>query len=112
MGDFNKLLDSSDKLGDRPLIPSLVHAFNSCLYNCGFFEVASSGPKSTWTNKNWDSHRYIREKLDRAFSNADWQVAFPKGHCLTLPRLHFDHHPIMVSTDGWEPHRPLKQFLY
>ena len=29
MEDFNKLLDSSAKLGDRPLFPSLVHAFNS-----------------------------------------------------------------------------------
>ena len=29
MEDFNKLLDSSDKLGGRSLVPSLVHAFNS-----------------------------------------------------------------------------------
>uniref|UniRef100_A0A7N2LHW2 Uncharacterized protein n=1 Tax=Quercus lobata TaxID=97700 RepID=A0A7N2LHW2_QUELO len=29
MGDFNELLDSSDKLGGRSLVPSLVHAFNS-----------------------------------------------------------------------------------
>ena len=75
-------------------------------------KVASSGPKCTWTNKNWDWRHHIREKLDRAFSNADWQVAFPKGHCLTLARLHSDHHPIMVYMDGWEPHRRLKQFLY
>ena len=103
MGDFNKLLNSSNKLGGRPLIPSRVHAFHSCL---------SSGPRCTWTNKNWDWRRHIRERLDKAFSNADGQVAFPKGHCLTLPRLHSEHHPIMVSMDGWDPHRPMKQFLY
>lgn len=71
MGDFNELLDSSDKLGGRPLIPSRVHAFNSCLYNGGPFKVASSRPKCTWTNKNWDWRRHIREKLDRAFNNVD-----------------------------------------
>ena len=40
MRDFNELLNSSDKLGGRPLIPSRVHAFHSCL---------SSRPMSTWT---------------------------------------------------------------
>lgn len=72
MGDFSELLNSPDKLGGRPLIPSRVHALHSRL---------SSGPRCTWTNKNWDWRRHIRERLDRAFRNADWQVASPKGHC-------------------------------
>lgn len=31
MGDFNELLDTTDKLGGRPLIASRVHAFHECL---------------------------------------------------------------------------------
>ena len=85
MGDFNELLNSLDKLGGRPLILSRVHAFHSCLSNCGLFEVASSGPRCAWTSNNWDWRRHIRERLDRAFSIADWQVAFPKGYSFNSP---------------------------
>ena len=56
----------------RGLKTNNVHAFHSCLSNCGLFEVASSGLRCTWTNKNWDWRRHMRERLDRALSNADW----------------------------------------
>ena len=67
MGDFNELLESNDKLGGRPLISSRVQAFNACLSTCGPFDLATSGPTCTWTNKNWDWKRHIRENLNKAF---------------------------------------------
>lgn len=39
-------------------------------------------------------------------------MLFTKGHCLTLPRLHSDHHPIIVSTKGWEQRSPVNQFIF
>lgn len=113
-GWFNELLDLTDKIGGRPLIPSRVHAFHDCLTQCGLFDLATSGPNCTRTNKNWDWWQHTREKLDWAFINAEWQVLFlfPKGHCLTLPRFHSYHHPIIISTDGWEKQSSLKQFIF
>lgn len=67
MGDFNELLESNDKLGGWLLISSRVQAFNACLSTCGLFDLATSGPTCTWTNKNWDWKRHIREKLGKAF---------------------------------------------
>ena len=69
MGDFNELLESTDKIGGRDLIPSRVQAFDNCLKRCGFFELASSGPNCTWTNKSWNWSKHIKEKLDKAFCN-------------------------------------------
>ena len=80
MGDFNELLDATDKIGGQPLIASCVHAFQECLNQCGLFDPATSGTNCTWTNKNWDWRWYIREKLDRAFINANWQVLFPLSY--------------------------------
>ena len=114
MGDFNEILDTTDKIGGQPLIASHVYAFHECLNQCSHFDLITSGPNCIWTNKNWDRRWrwHIREKLDRAFINAEWQVLFPKGHCLTLPRFHSDHCPIIMSTEGWERHSPIKQLIF
>ena len=57
--------------------------------------------------------KLVREKLDRAFHNAAWQLLlFPNAHCLTLPKFHSDHHPTIVSTNEWESHSSNKQFLF
>lgn len=112
MGVFNELLDSNDKLGGRPLLSSRVQAFHSCLTTCGLLELATSGPKCTWANKHSDWRCHFRERLDRAFHNAAWQLLFPKAHCLTLPRFHSDHHPIIASTEGWETAAPQKHFFF
>lgn len=52
MGNFNDLLYTKDELGGRPLIASLVHAFNDYLNYCDLFYLTTSGPHCTWTNKN------------------------------------------------------------
>ena len=39
-------------------------------------------------------------------------MLFPKGHSLTLPRFHSNHHPLIMSTEGWECHSVLKQFMF
>ena len=59
-GDFNELLESTDKIGGRDLIPSRVQAFDNCLKHCGLFELASSGPNCTWTNKSWNWSKHIK----------------------------------------------------
>ena len=112
MGDFNELLESTDKIGGRDLIPSRVQAFDNCLKWCGFFELASSGPNCTWTNKSWNWSKHIKEKLDKAFCNNEWQFLFPQAHGLTLLRTHSDHHLISVSIEGWNTQKPHYTFIF
>ena len=111
MGDFNELLESMDKIGGRDLIPSWMQAFDDCLKWCGFFELASSGPNCTWTNKSWNWSKHIKEKLDRAFCNNEWQFLFPRAHGLTLLRMHLDHYPINVPIEGWNTQKPHYTFI-
>ncbi|XP_028091500.1 uncharacterized protein LOC114291824 [Camellia sinensis] len=97
MGDFNELLTSVDKFGGRPINLSRALKFKECMDHCGMLDLGFSGPKFTWTNLR-NTGALIRERLDRAWNNHDWQLLFPETKILHLPCIHSDHCPILLNT--------------
>ena len=64
LGDFNSLLQASDKLGGKPIDPS---------YSQGLVNGRSG-------------NALIKERLDRGICNSAWRLFFPKASIINLPR--------------------------
>ena len=52
-----------------------------------------------------EGHGHVYERLDRASGNQAWRLQFPEMRVKVLPRIKFDHHPILVqlnySSESW-----------
>lgn len=94
-GDFNDVLNSSEKFGGNLPAIGRCKAFNNMLTSCGLIDLAFKGPSFTWCNKR-QGVRKIEERLDRVVSNADWRLLFPEAEVRHLPRLHSDHCPVIL----------------
>ena len=97
-GDFNELLEVSDKRDGVPRAHSQMQMFREVLDHCGFVDLGYSGPDFTW--HGWRRGELIWERLDRGVANYDWVSRFPAAriqhfHCYTL-----DHRPILLSLNG------------
>ncbi|KAL1127560.1 hypothetical protein V6Z11_A13G186900 [Gossypium hirsutum] len=88
--DFNAILSSSKKLGGMskgrrcPLFGDFVGKTE--LHDLGYRE-----PPFTW-------HRgLLFERLDRALGNNAWVQRFPNSLVTHLPKIKFDHRPLLLS---------------
>ena len=94
IGDFNEILKTKEKIGDRIRSNAQMQAFWGALDFCGFVDLGYTGPEFTWHSQR---HGYlIWERLDRGVANYDWVSKFPAA---TIRHLHchtFDHHPISL----------------
>jgi hypothetical protein len=51
--------------------------FQDVLQECGVEDLGFEGDRFTWRNNNHRVEGYIRERLDRAVANIEWQEMFP-----------------------------------
>lgn len=98
LGDFNDILDPSEKQGGAPFDPRSSMEFQEALDTAGLCDLGSSRPRFTWWGGRSHNYDRLMKRLDRATSNADWRLAFPNGGVRVLPRLKSDHHPIFLDT--------------
>ncbi|KAL0411811.1 UNVERIFIED_CONTAM: putative mitochondrial protein [Sesamum latifolium] len=95
-GNFNELLDQSEKKGgpNRPLWQ--IKNFRKALENCNLSDLGYTGTPFTWNNR----HRHpdtVYERLDRACANPAWIQRFQHA---TVSHLHTncsDHNPILIK---------------
>ena len=73
---------------------------------CGLMDLGFQGPRFTWTNKSLIWQTNIKEQLDRGLGNVGWKLLFPAVEIHYLPRVKFDHYPILLITDSLEPKSP------
>uniref|UniRef100_A0A803LLL4 Uncharacterized protein n=1 Tax=Chenopodium quinoa TaxID=63459 RepID=A0A803LLL4_CHEQI len=76
MGDMNEVLSQNEKMGGRPVANSQGAHFSEWVDAAGLIDLGSNGPKFTWDNGR-EGIDLIRERLDRALSNAEWLRAYP-----------------------------------
>ncbi|XP_021828885.1 uncharacterized protein LOC110769256, partial [Prunus avium] len=87
-GDFNDMLNKSDKLGGAPI--RRLRGFKPWFDQHAMCDLGFSGPKYTWTNKK------VLERIDRAVCNTQWRSLFADAHVIHLPRTKSDHSPLKI----------------
>ncbi|GLT77972.1 hypothetical protein SLA2020_495240 [Shorea laevis] len=97
-GDFNDVVDQSEKFRGAPISQHRVQAFTSCMNDCQMMDLGFIGGRFTWVNMQSDGH-VIRERLDRVWCNADWKLNFSEASVFHLPRVHSDHCPLLLDLD-------------
>ncbi|KAL0449431.1 UNVERIFIED_CONTAM: hypothetical protein Slati_1499500 [Sesamum latifolium] len=75
-GDFNEILDHSEKQSGLPRPVWQLRAFHLALDNAGLFDLGYSSELFTWCNRR-EEPSTILERLDRALGNNYRQLFFP-----------------------------------
>jgi hypothetical protein len=93
IGDFNEILFSHEKEGGNPRPPSFMQAFQDALTDCDLEDLGFSGDNFTWKRGR------IRERLDKAVANGEWNIMHPGAVLQHLEYTKSDHRPILLDTD-------------
>ncbi|XP_028751829.1 uncharacterized protein LOC114711579 [Neltuma alba] len=94
LGDFNSYLNPKDKIGGAPPGNQTMSHFRTCLNSCDLLELPVVGDKFTWEREG------VRERLDWAFCNFDWEISHPHFKCFHQLRFKSDHRVIMVTGEN------------
>ncbi|GLT69032.1 hypothetical protein SLA2020_412150 [Shorea laevis] len=65
IGDFNHILDQSEKFGGNPPSQTRMEAYLNCMNACNMIDLGFIGNRFTWINCKFSS-QLIKERLDRA----------------------------------------------
>lgn len=95
-GDFNLMLNSSEKLGGNPVDFQLSKLFNDTLIACDLYDFGFYGNKFTWAN-NQPNKVHIKERIDRFCATINWINSFPRFLNKHLLRYTSDHNPIVLD---------------
>jgi hypothetical protein len=69
-GDFNLLLNSSEKFGGNGIDHHHTRMFNETLNHCDLIDLGYNGTKFTWANNHYDN-THINERIDRFCANSN-----------------------------------------
>lgn len=99
LGDFNEIVDLSEKCGGAIRSEAQMDRFRSTLSECNLGDLGYLGSKFTWSNKRENSE-FNQERLDRAVATPSWCANFPNVSVETLPVLNSDHKPLLLHFDS------------
>jgi exonuclease III len=77
IGDFNFVLDQSEKLGGCHVASSSHCPFRNFIDHHGLVDLGFVGNPYTWFN-NMNGFATIKERLDRTLASLDWVHLYPK----------------------------------
>ncbi|XP_041025339.1 uncharacterized protein LOC121265718 [Juglans microcarpa x Juglans regia] len=95
-GDFNKILQQSDKICGASRPYKQIEEFRQAVECCGLNDIQSYGQEFTWSN-NRNGREFTKEKIDRALGNKEWNDLYIYGVCNVLPAIKSDHSPLSIS---------------
>ena len=96
-GDFNELIDNSEKCGGPDRAEGTFGAFRSFLSQNDLFDLKHSGSYLSWRGRR-HSH-LVQCRLDRSISNSDWTDLFPSCRSVYLRFEGSDHRPLISFLD-------------
>ncbi|KAK3189117.1 hypothetical protein Dsin_028678 [Dipteronia sinensis] len=108
VGDFNEVLDCSEKLEGVPKNWKLLAGFREALDDCGLEDLGYVGPPFTWCNKH-EGDALIQERHDRCIGSLDWKLSFPDFKVSHLDYWRSDHRPILLEFSD-SPGDPTEQW--
>uniref|UniRef100_A0A7N2MCG6 Uncharacterized protein n=1 Tax=Quercus lobata TaxID=97700 RepID=A0A7N2MCG6_QUELO len=95
--DFNCLYSNLDKKGGRYLNEGSTKSFSNFVHGTGPIDLGFIGSRFTWSNKR-EGLANIKELLDKAVCNQEWQCLFPKARVKHLIASTSNHAPIILDT--------------
>lgn len=97
-GDFNDLLDNSEKVGGLVRWEGSFVAFRSFVTQAGLWDIQHTGNHLSWRGTRYN--HFIQSRLDRALANCRWSENFPASYCEYLSFEGSDHRPLMTYLDN------------
>jgi hypothetical protein len=110
-GDFNEIIDDSEKLGEKRRVLWQMVDFQRTLQECELHDLGFSRPKFTWSNGQ-EGSSFIQERLDRAVGNCEWRWMFPEMAVDILAARSSDHTPILIACERQKLWKPSKNFRF
>lgn len=96
-GDFNDLLDNTEKVGGPLRWEGSFLAFRSFVSQSGLWDLPHAGNHLSWRGVRHE--HFIQSRLDRAMANCSWSELFPAGRSIYLRFEGSDHRPILTLFD-------------
>jgi hypothetical protein len=107
LGDFNLIRGAQDKNNSNINWP-LVNAFNDTIARLALREVARSGARFTWSNRQRNPIRCV---LDRVLVSPEWELQFPLLSLRATTSLGLDHSPLVLDSGGVLPKKQPRFFF-
>lgn len=92
-GDFNEIIDNSEKCGGPERAEGTFCAFRSFLSTNGLFDLKHCGSSLSWRGKRYK--HLVQCRLDRTLCNAEWSDLFPSCRSQYLRYEGSDHRPLV-----------------
>ncbi|XP_061361871.1 uncharacterized protein LOC133305628 [Gastrolobium bilobum] len=93
LGDFNSVLNASEKIGGKEICWSSLNDIQECFSSCDISDIGFKGPDFTWKRGK------LQERLDKACSNEAWNLSWPNSILSHLPYFNSDHRHILLIQD-------------
>lgn len=97
-GDFNEIIDNSEKEGGPLRAKGSVAAFRNLLEHCDLFDLKHSGNSLSWRGKR--RTHLVLCRLDRAMINSLWSEKFPTARSHYMEFNGSDHRPLISIFDS------------
>lgn len=110
VGDFNYIIDPSEKKGGNPHKISKRFSFIQCIMDCELVDAGYSGSTFTLCN-GWCPKRRIWQRLDRVLVNHNWLNLFDSTTVSHLVRTGSDH-SLLLSQVKHKMSNPVKLFKF
>ncbi|KAL9151827.1 hypothetical protein ABFS82_11G077500 [Erythranthe guttata] len=95
-GDFNEILNNTEKEGGISRLPGHIEAFRDALEFCELTDIGFEGFPYTWSN-NREAPDTVRSRIDRVCANNAWLHLFPQSRVQHLELPGSDHVPILFE---------------
>ncbi|GKB19463.1 RNA-directed DNA polymerase, eukaryota, reverse transcriptase zinc-binding domain protein [Tanacetum coccineum] len=101
LGDFNVILDPSERSAGSSSITSSMIDFRECLAKIEVEDLVRSGLRFTWNKSPGRTTDGLLKKLDRVLSNFGFVEKFSNANAQFLPFVVSDHSPsVLVIPNG------------
>ncbi|CAN1820416.1 hypothetical protein LINPERHAP1_LOCUS29088 [Linum perenne] len=90
MGDFNALIDGSEKEGGLPLRNESTEPFKDFISANELMDLGFTGQRYTWTNFHVGNGN-IKERLDKSLCTQSWRRKFDTAYLFHEPMIESDH---------------------
>lgn len=99
LGDFNYILNESNKQGDKLFqVNKDIKKFRGFIQRFGLIDLDFRRPKQTWCN-NRSGNAWVWEQYDRVFAFEIWLDLFPEASNLHISRFASDHYPLLLTSE-------------